>query len=69
VGMILSGPNMGGKTSYARQVACLVILAQMGSYVPCEYMAYSPLRSIYSRFLHTMCPTGLCLILAYHVSE
>jgi len=33
---VITGPNMGGKSTYLRQAALLTILAQMGSYIPAE---------------------------------
>eukprot|EP01126_Amoeba_proteus_P050666 TRINITY_DN6000_c0_g1_i19.p1 TRINITY_DN6000_c0_g1~~TRINITY_DN6000_c0_g1_i19.p1 ORF type:complete len:1006 (-),score=192.55 TRINITY_DN6000_c0_g1_i19:743-3760(-) len=47
--IILTGPNMGGKTSISRQIALLVIMAQMGCYVPAEEFTLSILDGIYTR--------------------
>ncbi|MCC7478384.1 hypothetical protein IT575_07965 [bacterium] len=47
--MLLTGPNMGGKSSYLRMVALLCLLAQCGSFVPAESARLPLLRRIYTR--------------------
>ncbi|HEV7736800.1 MAG TPA: DNA mismatch repair protein MutS, partial [Chlamydiales bacterium] len=47
--MLITGPNMAGKSTYIRQVALLVILAQMGSYVPARFARVGLVDKIFSR--------------------
>lgn len=47
--LILTGPNMAGKSTYIRQVALLTLLAQTGSYVPAKSMRLSPADRIFAR--------------------
>jgi len=47
--MILTGPNMGGKSCFARQVALIAILAHIGSFVPAQSCRLSVLDGIYTR--------------------
>ncbi len=47
--LIITGPNMGGKSTYMRQTALIVILAHMGSYVPAERAVLGPLDRIFTR--------------------
>ncbi|MEO6966457.1 MAG: DNA mismatch repair protein MutS, partial [Acidobacteriaceae bacterium] len=47
--LLLTGPNMGGKSTYLRQAALLVILAQMGSFVPAQRMRLGLVDRIYTR--------------------
>jgi DNA mismatch repair protein MutS len=47
--MLLTGPNMAGKSTYIRQVALLVLMAQMGSFVPAKYMKLGLVDRIFSR--------------------
>ncbi|XP_022622640.1 DNA mismatch repair protein Msh3 [Seriola dumerili] len=47
--MIITGPNMGGKSSYIRQVALICVMAQMGSYVPASEASLGILDGIFTR--------------------
>lgn len=46
---IITGPNMAGKSTYLRQVALLVLLAQVGSFVPAERMRLGVVDRIFTR--------------------
>lgn len=46
---IITGPNMGGKSTYMRQVALIVLLASMGSYVPAKFCRLGPIDAIHTR--------------------
>ncbi len=47
--LLITGPNMGGKSTYMRQTALIVILAYMGSYVPAEQARIGPIDQIFTR--------------------
>ena len=47
--LLLTGPNMAGKSTYMRQVALCVILAQMGSFVPCAEARIGVVDRIFTR--------------------
>src|SRR5262245_26539109 len=47
--LVITGPNMGGKSTYMRQVALIVILAHMGSFVPAERAVIGPIDRIFTR--------------------
>jgi DNA mismatch repair protein MutS len=47
--LIITGPNMGGKSTYMRQAALIAVLAHIGSYVPAERAVLGPLDRIFTR--------------------
>ena len=47
--LIITGPNMGGKSTYMRQVALIVLLASMGSFVPADACSLGPIDAIHTR--------------------
>lgn len=46
---IITGPNMAGKSTYMRQVAIIVMMAQMGSFVPASYASIGLVDSVFTR--------------------
>ncbi len=46
---VITGPNMGGKSTYMRQVALIVLLASIGSYVPASQCRIGPIDAIHTR--------------------
>ncbi|MCL2525307.1 MAG: DNA mismatch repair protein MutS [Betaproteobacteria bacterium] len=47
--LLITGPNMGGKSTYMRQAALIALLAHCGSYVPAERCLLGPLDRIFTR--------------------
>jgi DNA mismatch repair protein MutS len=47
--MLITGPNMGGKSTYMRQTALIVLLAYIGSYVPAQAAHIGPIDKLFTR--------------------
>ncbi|MEM1173171.1 MAG: DNA mismatch repair protein MutS [Pseudomonadota bacterium] len=47
--LVITGPNMGGKSTYMRQTALIVILAHVGCFVPAEQLVVGPIDRVFTR--------------------
>ena len=47
--LLITGPNMGGKSTYMRQTALIVLLAHIGSYIPAQSATIGPIERIFTR--------------------
>ncbi|NCT67936.1 MAG: DNA mismatch repair protein MutS [Rhodanobacteraceae bacterium] len=47
--LVITGPNMGGKSTYMRQAALIVLLAHVGSFVPADAATIGPIDRIFTR--------------------
>ena len=47
--VLITGPNMGGKSTYMREVALMIIMAQIGSFVPAKYANLTLFDQIFTR--------------------
>jgi len=47
--LVITGPNMGGKSTYMRQTALIIVLAHIGSFVPADKLRVGPIDRIFTR--------------------
>ncbi len=47
--LVITGPNMGGKSTYMRQTALIVLIAHIGCYVPAQALTLGPIDRIFTR--------------------
>uniref|UniRef100_A0A7E4UUR5 DNA_MISMATCH_REPAIR_2 domain-containing protein n=1 Tax=Panagrellus redivivus TaxID=6233 RepID=A0A7E4UUR5_PANRE len=50
--LVITGPNMAGKSTYMKQVCLIQILAQLGCFVPADFASFVPMERIFSRIGH-----------------
>ena len=48
--LLLKGPNSSGKTTFMKELALIIILAQIGSFIPCDYFCFTVRKFIYCKF-------------------
>ncbi len=48
--LLLKGPNSSGKTTFMKELALIIILAQIGSFIPCDYFCFTLRKFIYCKF-------------------
>ena len=53
--LVITGPNMGGKSTYMRQNALIVLLAHIGSFVPASRAVIGPIDRILTRISTSDC--------------
>ncbi|VDD91998.1 unnamed protein product [Enterobius vermicularis] len=67
--VIITGPNMAGKSTYLKQLCLLQVLAQTGSYVPAEFAGFPVVQRIFSRIGHNDDLTNNLSSFALEMSE
>ena len=48
--LIITGPNMGGKSTFMRQTAIITLLANIGSFVPARHLSIGPIDRIFTPY-------------------
>jgi DNA mismatch repair protein MSH3 len=63
--LVLTGPNMGGKSCYLRQLGTIAIMAQIGGYVPAEEASMPIFDALFVRYVRVPSVFGTCLEIFY----